>query len=345
MSNYKRIICNIVLIGSLLLQTACAQNYETKDNSNEARNIQPFNANVTDERITLASHQGQKYVPIQPLADLLGYQVKFDEQNKTITIGDIDPYYQLTLDSLSAQKEEEDIQLTEAPTMIENQPCIPISLLSDLFQQDLNYEVEDNSIVLHPTSNETISIEDVETTEEPNQQEPFFQDDPEDPFKGEDPEVWKESDAESVWNDDLLNDESITALKNINMNALIKRARQYMGVRYDFGAGPYPRTKRFDCSSYTQYIYGKYGIRLKRVSRNQARQGTFVSRKKLRKGDLVFFSVPGRFKSNKTVGHVGIYIGNGRMINTYSNKKGVHIAAINKGYWSKKYITARRVAY
>ena len=43
---------------------------------------------------------------------------------------------------------------------------------------------------------------------------------------------------------------------------------------------------------------------------NKGRLGTFVSRKSLRKGDLMFFYVPGRFKTNKTVGHVGIYIGN-----------------------------------
>src|SRR5690242_4603282 len=99
MNNFKRIFGCSVIIGSLLLQTACSQNYNTKNNTEEARNLipfsspqpfhtmQPFNVQSSDERIALASHQGKKYVPLQSLADLLGYQVKFDQEKKTIIIG------------------------------------------------------------------------------------------------------------------------------------------------------------------------------------------------------------------------------------------------------------------
>ncbi|MDF2664082.1 MAG: hydrolase, partial [Paenibacillus sp.] len=51
-------------------------------------------------------------------------------------------------------------------------------------------------------------------------------------------------------------------------------------------------------------------------------------------GDLVFFYSP--------IHHVGIYIGNGKVMHTYG-KPGVTISSINSGWWKDHYTTARRV--
>ena len=141
-------------------------------------------------------------------------------------------------------------------------------------------------------------------------------------------------------------EEVVPVLKNIDINAMIRKGKQYLGVKYLFGTGPYSKTGRFDCSTFTQYIFGKYNIKLPRVARQQATYGTLVSRKSLRKGDLVFFYVPGRFKTNKTVGHVGIYIGNMQMLNANTKpKNGVQITNMNKPYWKKTFLKAKRIAY
>lgn len=77
-------------------------------------------------------------------------------------------------------------------------------------------------------------------------------------------------------------------------------AKRQMGDPYVYGAsGP----GSFDCSGLTQYAYGKAGIRLPRTSDAQARHARPVSRKNLRRGDLIFFH------SGGNVYHVGIYWG------------------------------------
>ncbi|WP_370639054.1 C40 family peptidase [Cohnella sp. REN36] len=114
---------------------------------------------------------------------------------------------------------------------------------------------------------------------------------------------------------------------------IIALGKKYMGVKYDFGAKT-GNTKTFDCSSFTQYLYGKYGVKLPRTSNAQSKVGKFVSYKNLKPGDLVFFYSP--------VHHVAIYIGNGKIMHTYG-KPGVTISNLKSGWWKDHYKTARRV--
>jgi cell wall-associated NlpC family hydrolase len=136
---------------------------------------------------------------------------------------------------------------------------------------------------------------------------------------------------------------AIPVLKNVDTDKLVETANRYLGVKYLFGADPYPQSGKFDCSTFTQYVFGKYGISLPRTARAQARDGSSVSRKMLRKGDLMFYYVPGRFKSNKTIGHVGIYMGNNKMIHASpAPDNGVQISNINHEYWKKTFLQAKR---
>jgi cell wall-associated NlpC family hydrolase len=82
-------------------------------------------------------------------------------------------------------------------------------------------------------------------------------------------------------------------------------ARSFTGVPYRWG-GNDPATG-LDCSGLTQLVYRKLGVQLPRVAADQARQGTAVaSLAQARPGDLVFFGSPAT--------HVGIYAGDGKMI-------------------------------
>ena len=77
-------------------------------------------------------------------------------------------------------------------------------------------------------------------------------------------------------------------------------AKAQKGDPYSYGsAGPHS----FDCSGLTKFAYGKAGIGLPRTSDAQARHARSISRKNLRRGDLVFFH------SGGNVYHVGIYWG------------------------------------
>ena len=84
---------------------------------------------------------------------------------------------------------------------------------------------------------------------------------------------------------------------------VVSYAKRFLGVRYVYG-GSSPRSG-FDCSGFVRYVYGHFGITLAHSSYAQADSGTRVARGSLKPGDLVFFD---------GVGHVGLYVGNGRFI-------------------------------
>jgi cell wall-associated NlpC family hydrolase len=88
-------------------------------------------------------------------------------------------------------------------------------------------------------------------------------------------------------------------------NAIVAEAKKYLGVPYVWG-GTNPKTG-LDCSGLVQLVYGKFGVDLPRVSYLQAREGRAVANlDQARPGDLLAFNSP--------VSHIGIYIGNGKMI-------------------------------
>ena len=61
----------------------------------------------------------------------------------------------------------------------------------------------------------------------------------------------------------------------------------------------------FDCSGLVYYAYSRLGVRLAHSSYALFDEGRRVSRAKMRPGDVLFFY---------GLGHVGIYIGRGRMV-------------------------------
>ncbi len=93
-----------------------------------------------------------------------------------------------------------------------------------------------------------------------------------------------------------------------------------------------------DCSSFTMYVYRKLGIKLPRTARAQFNVGVPVDIGNLKVGDLVFFRTYARYPS-----HVGIYIGNGRFIHFSSMYHGLAISSLNKRYFKRRFIGAKRV--
>jgi len=119
---------------------------------------------------------------------------------------------------------------------------------------------------------------------------------------------------------------------------LVNYAKQFIGIRYKWGG---TTTQGFDCSGYTQFVMRHFGARIPRVSRDQAQGGTAVKKENLRVGDVVYFA---RSATNRTVNHVGIYIGSGNFIHSSSGGggKGVTISNLNSGSYAKRYMGARR---
>ena len=116
---------------------------------------------------------------------------------------------------------------------------------------------------------------------------------------------------------------------------IITDAKAYIGTPYLWG-GTTP--KGFDCSGFVQYIYKNNGISLPRTTSQQWKVGTYVSKSDLKPGDLIFLQNTYR----EGVSHVGIYIGDGKMIHA-SSSKGVVISSLSTSYYTKHYLGARRV--
>ena len=84
---------------------------------------------------------------------------------------------------------------------------------------------------------------------------------------------------------------------------IVNIARTLLGIPYVYG-GEDP--SGFDCSGFTQYVFGKAGISIPRTASAQQDAATPVSNPQ--PGDLVFYGSP--------AWHVGIYTGNGMMIDS-----------------------------
>ncbi|OCT11648.1 hypothetical protein A8709_27620 [Paenibacillus pectinilyticus] len=327
---------------------AGAGNSVTKSLSQAGKDIIALGTN--DAVLPMKQIGNVNYVSAQELIRTLKFQSEWEDAEGKLLIGDNDANFELIMNSNKAMKDGAAIQLSQPIVKEGKTAYLPVSDLADLFQEDMSYDVRQGEVVIHASPVAVIEHED-DPDPRGNAPELNFGEDPSDPFKGNGSSAgtallpFNATMDLPVWSS-YAEQEDLPVIKNIDINSLIRKGEQYLGVKYKFGTGAYPNTGRFDCSTFTQYIFGKYGVKLPRVARQQGYLGTSVSRKSLRKGDLMFYYVPGRFKSNKTVGHVGIYIGNMQMLHASPEpKNGVQISSIDKAYWKKTFLKAKRVAY
>jgi cell wall-associated NlpC family hydrolase len=104
-----------------------------------------------------------------------------------------------------------------------------------------------------------------------------------------------------------------------------------VGVPYRWG-GASPAG--FDCSGLVYWAYGRLGIRLPHSSYALYDQGRRVTRSRMRAGDLLFFS---------GLGHVGIYIGRGRMVHAPPSGSRVQVVRQGGSSYGARLVGVRRV--
>jgi cell wall-associated NlpC family hydrolase len=97
---------------------------------------------------------------------------------------------------------------------------------------------------------------------------------------------------------------------------IVDYAKKFLGMQYKWG-GSNPSTS-FDCSGFVQYVTGKFGVHLPRVSYQQVNSGTHVALNKLQPGDIVGWDNSSR---NNGADHVALYIGNGQIMEFYKTGK------------------------
>ena len=127
----------------------------------------------------------------------------------------------------------------------------------------------------------------------------------------------------------LLNTQAVAAAAPAAVRtSAMQKALGKVGSPYRYGAaGP----NAFDCSGLVNWAFKSSGKSLPRSSRELSRIGTPVSKSALQPGDLVFFYKP--------VSHVGIYIGNGKIVHASTRKSPLKVSDNGK----MPFNSARRV--
>ena len=108
-----------------------------------------------------------------------------------------------------------------------------------------------------------------------------------------------------------------------NNAGIVRTAKSKLGTPYRWGAtGP----NAFDCSGFTQWVYRKNGKSIPRTSGAQSRGGRRISLSKARPGDIVW-----------RPGHVGIYVGGGRVIHAPTTGKNVSYTSVSGFSYAVRY--------
>ncbi|RAP76741.1 C40 family peptidase [Paenibacillus montanisoli] len=265
---------------------------------------------------------GKVWIPAERAAALYDYRYELEPKSRTASMGPMDPLFKLTADSKKAKVGDETVELRNAPRMMNDRLYVEISSLSQLWHTPIEWDGKINSVIVTPPKTEqpgqTISLG---TSGSRLRTRNVVPDDGFAPLAMNRDSDWYKASAKA--------------------SKIIEYGKKFMGVRYKFSAEPYKQSRRFDCSSFMQHIYNYVGIELPRTSKSQSKVGKLVARDELKPGDLIFFYTPGRYSSNKIVSHVGIYIGNNKVLQTYGDP-GVTITEL-EGSWDQRYLWARRV--
>lgn len=117
---------------------------------------------------------------------------------------------------------------------------------------------------------------------------------------------------------------------------IVAFAEQFLGTPYVW-AGSSP--SGFDCSGFVSYVFKNFGYTVNRTAASMYSNGVAVDKSELQIGDAVFFA-----SSSESIGHVGIYIGDGEFIHSSSGCGYVTISGLDESYYSRMYVGARRIA-
>jgi LysM repeat protein len=130
-------------------------------------------------------------------------------------------------------------------------------------------------------------------------------------------------------------EDEILSMAYSSSSELEQAAFNFLSTPYRFGGNS---RKGIDCSAFVQQVFREVDVDLPRSAREQFRVGAKIDRDELEKGDLIFFRTYAKFPS-----HVGIYLGDGKMIHASSRSRRVVVTSINHPYYQKRFIGAKRI--
>ena len=127
-------------------------------------------------------------------------------------------------------------------------------------------------------------------------------------------------------------------MSKVNSQDLVNYLMQFQGTPYVWGGNSL--TSGIDCSGLIQQGFKHFGISLPRTTYDMIGQGSAVNANGLRVGDLVFFDTDPKVAGPD---HVGIYIGNGKMLQAPHTGTNVQVTDMTTSYWMDKFMGGRRI--
>lgn len=112
-----------------------------------------------------------------------------------------------------------------------------------------------------------------------------------------------------------------SSVETASRTALVAYAQQFLGNPYVYGGTSL--TKGADCSGFVMSVFSHFGISTGRSSRDQAARGKTIPVSEVKPGDLLFYA------SGSYINHVGIYVGNGKVIHSSTLATGICYAPSN----------------
>lgn len=122
------------------------------------------------------------------------------------------------------------------------------------------------------------------------------------------------------------------------LNSVIKEAKSYLGTPYVYGG---MSGSGMDCSGLICLSYKAVGKNLPRTSREMASRSKKIPKRKIKKGDLLFFSA----KNTGRIDHVALVtsVRNGEISFIHAtSSRGVRTDVLSDDYWSKRFQHAGR---
>lgn len=111
------------------------------------------------------------------------------------------------------------------------------------------------------------------------------------------------------------NEPSYPGGQDVTGEELVQYALQFVGNPYVWGGNSL--TEGCDCSGFVHLIYGHFGYETVRYSMSFLNEGVPVDREDVRPGDIVVYTM------HNGIGHVAIYIGNGKIVEAQSSAAGI----------------------
>ena len=254
--------------------------------------------------------------------------------------------YQATVQRVSELKdtlEEEESELMSSKIELREQQELLDELLA---QKKKEYEDYDARLVkakqeaavytakINQQTNELRALE-AKQKEKEKEKEEKIKEEEEARRKAEEERLWAEQEA----NEATSNESDYTGTSSGSSDApkpsggggskgqqIVDYACQFLGNPYVPGGTSL--TNGADCSGFTMSVFRQFGINLPRNSYAQSQVGTAVSYDQARAGDIIYYG-----------GHVGIYMGDGRIVHASTQKTGIKISVATY----RPIITIRRV--